>query len=208
MGTRKQFLELTPGVRVIDRTVETCRAVAGWVGVVVPPDTRWTGPSVDAVIPGAADRWGSISAGVAAVPAAADIVVVHSASHPLATVDLVRRLIAALDNGADGAVPVHRTADVIKRIADDGSLTTVGREGLGWAQAPMAWRRSVLDRALADVDSAIEEGAAVEAIGGRVVAVDGELGNLHITDAASLELARRLVAHPTSPPIDHGPAPG
>jgi 2-C-methyl-D-erythritol 4-phosphate cytidylyltransferase len=199
MGTRKQFLELAPGVRIVDRTVETCRAVAGWVGVVVPPDTEWTGPSVDAVIGGGADRWGSISAGVAAVPTEAEIVVVHSASHPLASVELVRRLITAVDAGADGAVPVHRTADVIKRIAEDGSLTTVGREGLGWAQAPMAWRRSVLDQALADVESATEEGAAVETIGGRVVAIEGELGNLHITDAASLELARRL-ATPTVPP--------
>lgn len=197
MGAPKQFLELAPGIRVIDRTVATCRAVAEWVGVIVPPNSTWTGPSVDAVIAGGADRWSSISAGVAAVPAEAQILVVHSASHPLASVDLVRRLIAVVDDGADGAVPIHRTADVIKRIAPDGSLTTVGRDGLGWAQAPMVFCRSILDRALAEVSAAIEEGEAVEAIGAKVVAVEGELGNLHITDAASLELARRLVAQPT-----------
>ena len=201
MGARKQFLELAPGIRVVDHTVATCRAVAEWVGVVVPPNSTWTGPSVDAVIAGGADRWSSISAGVAAVPAEAEIVVVHSASHPLASVHLVRRLIAVVEDGADGAVPIHRTADVIKRIAEDGSLTTVGRDGLGWAQASMAFCRSVLDRALAEVSSAIEEGEAVEAIGAKVVAVEGELGNFHITDAASLELARRLVAQPTVTPL-------
>ena len=34
--------------------------------------------------------------------------------------------------------------------------------------------------------------AAVEAIGGRVVAVAGELTNLHVTDPHSLEVIRRL----------------
>lgn len=199
MGAHKQFLDLAPGMRVIDRVVDTCRAVAGWVGVILPPGTIWDGPPVDAAVDGGVDRYASISAGVAAVPPDATIVVVHSASHPLASKALVRRLISTISEGADGAVPVQRTADVIKRIADDGTLTTVGREGLGWAQAPTVWRRSVLDRALANVDSAIEEGEAVEAIGGRVVAIDGELANLHITDPASLEMARRLVAGSSDP---------
>lgn len=196
MGTRKQFLELAPRVRVVDSAVVACRAVADWVGVILPPETAWDGPPVDAVVDGGTDRYASIVAGVAAVPADATIVVIHSASHPLASEALVRTLVAAIDDGADGAVPVQRSADVIKRIADDGTLTTVGRDGLGWAQAPTAWRRSVLDRALATVDSAIEEGEAVEAIGGRVVAIPGELGNLHITDPTSLELARRLATRP------------
>lgn len=197
MGAAKQFLELEPGTRIVDRTITTCRSVAGWVGVVIPPGAIWDGPTVDAVVDGGVDRYASISAGVAAVPADATIVVIHSASHPLASASLVRRLVAAIAGGADGAVPVQRTADVIKRVADDGTLSTVGREGLGWAQAPTAWRRPVLDLALQKVESALEEGAAVEAIGGRVVAVDGELANLHITDRTSLEMARRLAADST-----------
>lgn len=194
MGAPKQFLELAPGLRIIDRTITTCRAVAGWVGVILPPGTAWEGPRVDAVVDGGIDRYESIVAGASAVPADATVVVIHSASHPLASEELIRRLVGAIDDGADGAVPFQRTADVIKRVAADGTLTTVGRERLGWAQAPTAWRRSVLDRALATVDSAIEEGAAVEAIGGRVMAVEGELANLHITDPASLEMARRIIA--------------
>lgn len=199
MGAPKQFLELTPGERIIDRVVTTCRACCSWVGVVVPAGSDWTDPAVDAVVAGGADRLDSVAAGMAAVPASIDIVVVHSASHPLATTDLVQRLIAAVEAGADGAVPFQAAVDVVKRRNDDGTLTTVGRDGLGTAQAPMAWSRRVIDRALGAAATgrsprAVEESAAVEAIGGRVVAVDGELANLHVTDPASLAAVRALAA--------------
>lgn len=200
MGARKQFLELTPGERIIDRVVATCRASASWVGVVVPADAGWDGAPVDAVVAGGADRLASVANGLAAVPPEAEVVVVHSASHPLASTDLIDRLVAAVAAGVDGAVPVLAAVDVIKRRNDDGTLTNVGREGLGSAQAPMAWSRPVLDRAIEALASsggtAVEESAAVEAIGGRVVAVDGELTNLHVTDPVSLAVVRRLAGPP------------
>lgn len=200
MGARKQYLELTPGERIIDRVVATCRASASWVGVVVPAGADWDGAPVDAVVEGGADRLASVANGLAAVPAGVEVVVVHSASHPLASTDLIDRLVAAVTGGADGAVPVLAAVDVIKRRNDDGTLTTVGREGLGSAQAPMAWSRPVLDRAIAALartgGTAIEESAAVEAVGGRVVSVDGELANLHVTDPTSLEVVRRLAGPP------------
>jgi 2-C-methyl-D-erythritol 4-phosphate cytidylyltransferase len=191
-GTRKQFLELTAGERIVDRVIATCRSAAGWVAVVVPPGQAWEGPPVDAVVDGGADRWTSVAVGVAAVPAEAGIVVVHSASHPLATAPLVRRLVTAVEGGADGAVPVLPAVDTIKRCNPDGTLTTIGRDGLAASQAPMAYRRAVLDRALAAAGVQIEESAAVEAVGGRVIAVDGELTNLHVTDSSSLAVVRHL----------------
>jgi 2-C-methyl-D-erythritol 4-phosphate cytidylyltransferase len=192
LGAPKQFLELTPGERIIDRVVATGRAVADWVGLVVPPGVAWEGSAVDAVIEGGATRFESVAAGVAAVPPDVDVVVVHSASHPLASVELVRRLIGAVEAGADGAVPFLPAVDVIKRHNDDGTLTTIGREGLGEAQAPMVYARPSLDRALAEIGTAVEESAAVEAVGGKVVAVEGELTNLHVTDRWSLEVLRHL----------------
>lgn len=192
MGVSKQFLELVPGVRIIDRVVATCRSATDWVGVVVPQGTAWAGAPVEALIDGGATRFHSLLAGAAAVPPDAEIVVVHSASHPLASVELLERVIGAVERGADGAVPVLGAVDAIKRRHADGTLTSVGREGLVTAQAPTAYARSLLDRALGAVETVIEESAAVEAIGGRIVAVAGELINLHITDRASLEVVRHL----------------
>lgn len=209
MGTRKQFLDLTPTERIVDRTIATCRACADWVGVVLPPGVPLgPGPTVDAEIAGGADRFASVAAGVSAVPAGADVVVVHSASHPLASVDLLRRTIEAVAGGADGVVPVLEVVDTVKRRAADGSLTTLGREGIGTAQGPMAYRRSVLARALGARGDFTDESVAVEAVGGRVVSVAGELTNLHVTDRHSLAVVRRLaplVPVPGPSPQQPGP---
>ncbi|MGF1597454.1 MAG: 2-C-methyl-D-erythritol 4-phosphate cytidylyltransferase [Acidimicrobiales bacterium] len=205
MGTQKQFLELTSGERLIDRVVAACRATTGWVGVIVPPGSGWEGPMVDAVIEGGSSRFASIAAGMAAVPPEAEVVVVHSASHPLASVDLIRRLVAVVDGGAEGAVPFVAAVDVIKRRHYDATLTTVGRDGLGAAQCPMAFSRSVLDRALSEVVDAIEESQAVEAVGGTLAAVEGEVANLHVTDLASLAVVRHLATlASTIPPTGPG----
>ncbi|MEM7272952.1 MAG: 2-C-methyl-D-erythritol 4-phosphate cytidylyltransferase [Actinomycetota bacterium] len=194
----KQFLPLVGDERLVDRTVATCRAVADWVGLALPPDTAWDGPAVDERVVGGGSRMETVAAVCAAVPSSADVVVIHSASHPLASAVLLRRAIDAVVTGADGAVAVLDVVDTVKRRHADGSLTTLGREGLGTAQAPMAYRRVMLDRALdalaADQDPAIvEESMAIEAIGGRVVSVPGESTNLHVTDPVSLAVVRRLV---------------
>lgn len=191
LGQAKQFLELAPGERLIDRTVAVARATTDWVGVVVPPGHEWTGSPVDAVIEGGDSRYESVSAGLQALPGGTTRVVIHSASHPLASAELVGALLAALDDGSDGSVPFLEAVDVLKR-QDDGRLVTVGREGFGAAQCPMAFRREALDRAYAEITTGTEDSQMVEAAGGRVVAVPGEVTNLHVVDEASLAAVRAL----------------
>ncbi len=193
-GTKKQFVELMPGIRVVDQTIATCAAVCTWIGLVLPPTADWDGPAVDAVVAGGPDRLGSLAAGVAALPPEAEIVVVHSASHPLASINLVDRVVASVRDGAHAVVPVLAAVDTIKRFTTDGRLVTVGREGFGSSQSPMAYDRTMLERALNAPGSVVEESIAVEAIGGIVVAVDGELTNLHLTDQTSLRVIRALAA--------------
>ena len=195
-GGLKQFADLVPSVRLVDRVVTTTRTAAEWIVVVVPAghrDQPWTGPPVEAVVAGGASRRHSIAAGLDLVPAWAEVVVIHSASHPLASTPAGgRRAVAAVEAGADGAVPVLGLVDVLKRVGDDGALTTVGREGLGLAQSPMVFRRAALDLAFASGRDATEESQLVEASGGRVVPVEGQADNVHIVDEASLTLARTI----------------
>lgn len=198
-GTAKQFLPLGPAERLVDRAVTTVAEVASWTGVVLPAGWRWDGPTVDAVTTGGATRYASIAAGLAILPPEVDLVVVHSASHPLASVELIRRVVDAVIAGADGAVPFLEAVDVVKRRSERNTLTTVGREGLGTAQCPMAFARPVLDRAFAETDHGTEESELVERIGGRVVAVAGEVTNLHVVDQAGLDLARCLAGGDISP---------
>ena len=196
-GTRKQFLELNPGERLVDRAVTTAAALADWVVVVLPDEHVWDGPRVYATTPGGRDRLGSVRAGLQALPDAVDIVLVHDAAHPLATAHTGGAVVAAIVAGADGAVPVLDAVDVIKRVDADGTLRTVGRDGLGAAQVPMAFRRDALetahglDNGEAPGESA-EDSALLEAHGYRVVAVPGDAANIHVTDESSLDIVRRL----------------
>ena len=54
---------------------------------------------------GGPTRADSVRCGLAAVPAEAEIVVVHDAARPLAPAALFDAVLDALDGGADGAVP-------------------------------------------------------------------------------------------------------
>ena len=60
----------------------------------------------DTTVRGGATRADSVRCGLAAVPAAADVIVVHDAARPLASRALFDAVVAALDGvDVDGAVP-------------------------------------------------------------------------------------------------------
>jgi 2-C-methyl-D-erythritol 4-phosphate cytidylyltransferase len=109
-------------------------------------------------------------------------------------------LVRSVRNGADASLPLWDVPDVVKQRSPDG-LVTVGRNGFGLAQVPMAFRREALLAAhegIARVGpedaGAVEDSALIESAGGRVEAVPGEVTNVHVVDAASLALARHLVS--------------
>ncbi|MGH9112713.1 MAG: IspD/TarI family cytidylyltransferase, partial [Acidimicrobiales bacterium] len=83
-GGPKQYEQLG-GRRVIDWSFEAARTVADGIVVVVAPERAGeTEPGADLVVVGGATRSGSVRAGLAAVPAEADVVVVHDGARPLA----------------------------------------------------------------------------------------------------------------------------
>jgi 2-C-methyl-D-erythritol 4-phosphate cytidylyltransferase len=167
------------------------------VVVVLPPGIPWQGPQP--AVTGGADRLASVAAGLAALPAERDVVVVHDAAHPLAPVSAVQATVQAVMDGADAAVPFLPAADVVKRRSADGRLATVGRAGLGLAQVPMAFGRTALEQAHRLGHLAYEDSALVEAAGGTVVAVPGSSRNLHVVTEEDLEIVRILAAS-TPPP--------
>ncbi len=191
-GARKQFLELAPGLRLVDAAVATCRSVADWVGVLVPSGHEWRGPGVDLVAEGGDSRQATLTRGLAVLPEGTDRVLIHSASHPLASVTLAQAALDALRRGADAAVPLWTPPDVIKDGRGAG-LVTVGREGFGLAQSPMAFRLDALTQAFAAGVTAVEESALVEADGGVVHHVPGEVTNIHVIDPLTLAMAAAVL---------------
>ena len=187
-GTAKQY-EMLGDVRVIDRSVAVARAASDGVVVVVPVEDA----EREQAIAGGATRSESVRAGLAAVPAEATIVCVHDAARPLATTELYRRAIDAVRAGADAAVPAMPVADTIKVVADGMIVSTPDRSTLVAVQTPQAFRAHALRSAHERGGDATDDAALVEALGGRVVVVDGEATNRKITVPEDLEWARELV---------------
>ncbi len=133
-------------------------------------------------------------AGLAALPAGADLVVVHDAARPLATKALFAAVVAAVRDGADAAVPGVAVADTVKRVAGDRVVETVPRDALVAVQTPQAFRADILRAAHTAGADATDDAALVEATGSTVVVVPGEPANLKVTTRSDLAVAAALLA--------------
>src|SRR3954471_3666862 len=192
-GTAKQYEQLGDR-RVLDWALERTRAVADGVVLVVPPERAGESElGVDAVVAGAETRAGSVRAGLAAVPHEAEVVVVHDAARPLASVGLFERVVEAVRAGADGAVPGVPVTDTVKVVDDGRVVETLDRVRLVAVQTPQAFAAAVLRRAHEDTGEGTDCAALVEAAGGHVVVVAGEEANAKITSQHDLLVARSLI---------------
>jgi 2-C-methyl-D-erythritol 4-phosphate cytidylyltransferase len=191
-GGPKQFAELG-GVRLVDHSIATASAACDAIVLVVPDADDWQGAEVDALVTGGATRADSVRAGLGAVPPGASVVVVHDAARPLASVALFDAVIAAVRDGADGAVPGLAVTDTLKRVDDVRVTATVDRMGLVAVQTPQAFRAGTLRDAHAAGADATDDAALVEELGGTVVVVPGDPRNLKVTGPADLMIAAALL---------------
>jgi len=168
------------------------------VVVVAPPE--WEEPAillaeelgaskVTACVTGGATRADSVRAGVAEVPEDAAVILVHDAARPLLPDDVIGRVLAALAEGFDGAVPGLPVPDTVKHTKDGVVDRTVDRDGLVTVQTPQGFVAGVLRAALSRVDSmqATDCASLVEAAGGRIKVVPGDERLLKVTTRADLE---------------------
>ena len=142
-----------------------------------------------ACVPGGDTRSASVRAGLAEVPDDAAVILVHDAARPLLPPELVPRLLEALGEGFDGAVPGLPVADTIKRVRDGVVVETPARDELVAVQTPQAFVADVLRAAAAGEGS--DCASLVEAAGGRVKVVAGDERLLKVTTPADLGASRR-----------------
>jgi 2-C-methyl-D-erythritol 4-phosphate cytidylyltransferase len=189
-GGAKQFA-LIDGETVAARSVRQARTVADLVVVVVPEGYDGDGEGADLMVTGGASRASSVRCGLA-LCGDADIVIVHDAARPLASSELFRAVVGAIENGADAVIPGLTVTDTVKRVTTKDGVTVVAetltREELIAVQTPQAFRRDVLERAHASGDDATDDAGLVEALGLLVVVVPGEVTNVKITHLGDLEV--------------------
>jgi 2-C-methyl-D-erythritol 4-phosphate cytidylyltransferase len=169
-------------------------------GIVVVAPPGWEEPAillaeqlgaskVSACVPGGASRAESVRVGLDEVPTDASVVLVHDAARPIVPPEVVERLLAALGEGYDGAVPGLPLSDTVKRTAGGVVVETLAREELMAVQTPQAFVASVLRAAFAASDNlllATDCASLVEAAGGRVKVVAGDERLLKVTTRADL----------------------
>ncbi len=188
-GGQKQYA-LLAGRRVIDWSLAAARSVSDGVVLVVAPDaTGQSEDGADEVVAGGATRSASVRAGLDAVPDEATIVLVHDAARPLASNALFARVVRGVVDGADAAVPAVPVVDTLRHRSGG----TVDRDDLVAVQTPQAFRADALREGHESGVDATDDATLVEAVGGRVVLVDGEPDNRKITTAADLADLARLV---------------
>lgn len=142
---------------------------------------------------GGARRQDSVRAGLKALPDDCGWIVVHDGARPFVTSALIEAgLEAAHPTGA--AVAVVPAFDTVKRLAPDGSVAeTLDRTELRMAQTPQVFRRDVLERAHAEVaDDATDDAAMAERVGVEARTFAGDRGNIKITTAEDLGVAKLL----------------
>ncbi len=189
-GKAKQFESLGTE-RVIDRSRRVAESACDGAVVVVPPADA----AAERGVPGGATRSESVRCGLAAIPPDTDIVCVHDAARPFASVELFERVIAAVVAGADAAVPGIPVTDTIKQVDEHGVVVaTPPRSRLVAVQTPQAFAYSALRTAHAAGAEGTDDAALVEAAGGRVVVVVGDDHNRKITLPDDLDWARDLIA--------------
>jgi 2-C-methyl-D-erythritol 4-phosphate cytidylyltransferase/2-C-methyl-D-erythritol 2,4-cyclodiphosphate synthase len=161
---------------------ELCRAALGDL-VCLPPVT------------GGATRQDSVRLGLEALAKdAPDFVLIHDAARPLIPRAVVTRVVAALEGGADAAIPMLALADTLRKREGDG-WKLVARDGLYRAQTPQGFRFDAIlkaHRAHAK-ESVTDDMALAELAGLGIEMVEGDEKNIKVTRKEDFAMAEQLL---------------
>jgi 2-C-methyl-D-erythritol 4-phosphate cytidylyltransferase len=174
-----------------------------WIaGIVVAAPPEWEEPcilvaeevaagKVAATVAGGESRNESVRNALSEVPDEAAIVLVHDAARPLVTDDVIERVVTALGDGWDGAIPALPIVDTVKRVEGEAVAETLDRSALVGAQTPQGFLAPVLRDAFSTLQHSVTRSdcaSLVEARGGRVRVVDGDPRLLKVTSPADLKV--------------------
>lgn len=146
------------------------------------------------VVTGGAERSASVSAGLRALTADDDVVLVHDAARALAPGSLFEAVAERIRAGSPAVIPGLPVTDTVKVVDASGRVTSTPlRESLRAIQTPQGFRREVLERAHASGSGATDDAALVELTGVGVTVIDGDPRAVKITSPRDLDLALTIL---------------
>ena len=148
------------------------------------------------VVPGGETRWHSVKNALDSIGdiADVDVIAVHDGVRPLATANLINRVLdAARRDGA--AIPVVPLNDSVRQLDGDGGSHALDRSSLRAVQTPQAFDARLLIEAYRQPfdPTFTDDASVVERYGHQVTLVEGDPQNLKITRPMDLALAEYLL---------------
>lgn len=143
---------------------------------------------------GGKERFDSVKSGLAALSDEVETIAVHDSVRPLATKKLIIRLALEAENAA-AVIPVIAPHDSIRQVEGERSYI-VDRSQLRMVQTPQFFQAEVLRRAYEQSFSPLftDDASVVEAAGGEVTLIEGEVQNIKITTPIDLTIAEAILA--------------
>jgi 2-C-methyl-D-erythritol 4-phosphate cytidylyltransferase/2-C-methyl-D-erythritol 2,4-cyclodiphosphate synthase len=195
----KQYEPLA-GQPMLRRTVA---AFDGWpVHVVIGPGQEdlaaaaLAGLALPPPVLGGATRQESVRRGLEALASdPPNFVLIHDAARPLVSSRVIGDVIAALEGGADGVLPMVAAADTLRRRGADGGWSLVPRDGLYRAQTPQGFAYGSILKAHRDhaAQEVTDDVALAERAGMKVVMIEGEEKNFKVTRKEDFALAAAMI---------------
>ena len=149
------------------------------------------------VVPGGADRQQSVSLGLAACDAQADVIAIHDGARPLVTRDVIARTLESARETGSGVAAVA-LKDTIKRVDAHGVVVdTPPRDALRAVQTPQTFSAALIRQAHAlYADSgarATDDAMLVERMGHAVRLTQGDVENIKLTTPEDMLLAQQVI---------------
>lgn len=203
----KQFLPVG-GIPVLMLTINAFRAFDARLQIIVvlPQEQQdyWHQLCLDhsfdvehLIANGGATRFESSRNGIALIPDDAEgVCAIHDGVRPFVSREVIARCFdAARRQGA--AIPVMPVTDTL-RYCGDGKERNVPRSDFRTVQTPQTFDIQLLKRAFRQPyrESFTDDASVVEALGERVVMVEGNRENIKLTTPFDLRMAAALMARP------------
>lgn len=200
----KQFCELL-GRPVLMHTILALRRATPSARIVISLHPEWIDYWQEVcrkldfesptVVSGGETRFHSVKRALARV-GDAGIITVHDAARPLVTPEIVNAVVAAVEHGADGAIPAVPPSDSLRMVTPDG-CKAVDRSLFRAVQTPQAFRADALKAAynLPYSPAFTDDASVMEAASFTDIAeVEGSYENIKITHSADLVVAAHIMS--------------